>query len=36
MAKQKLSPKAAADKKERDLAFAKTFARKKKEGRKSR
>ena len=29
MAKQKLSPKAAADKKERDLAFAKTFARKK-------
>ena len=35
MAKQKLSPKAAADKKERDLAFAKTFARKKKEGRKS-
>ena len=27
---QKLSPKAAADKKKRDLAFAKTFARKRK------
>ena len=30
MAKQKLSPKARADKKKRDLAFAKTFARKRK------
>ena len=30
MAKQKLSPKAAAAKKRRDLAFAKTFARKRK------
>ena len=30
MAKQKLSPEAAAAKKRRDLAFAKTFARKKK------
>ena len=30
MAKQKLSPKASAAKKKRDLAFAKTFARKKK------
>ena len=30
MSKQKLSPKAAADKKKRDLAFAKTFARKRK------
>ena len=30
MAKQKLSPKAAAAKKKRDLAFAKTFARKRK------
>ena len=30
MAKQKLTPKAKADKKKRDLAFAKTFARKKK------
>ena len=30
MAKQKLSPKAKADKKKRDLAFAKTFARKRK------
>ena len=29
MAKQKLSPKASAAKKKRDLAFAKTFARKK-------
>lgn len=30
MPKQKLSPKAAKDKKVRDLAFAKTFARKRK------
>ena len=30
MAKQKLSPKARKAKKARDLAFAKTFARKKK------
>ena len=36
MAKQKLSPKAAADKKERDLAFAKTFARKKKKAENQR
>ena len=30
MAKQKLSPEAAAAKKKRDLSFAKTFARKRK------
>ena len=36
MAKQKLSPKAAADKKKRDLAFAKTFARKKKKAENQR
>ena len=36
MVKQKLSPKAAADKKERDLAFAKTFARKKKKAENQR
>ena len=33
---QKLSPKAAADKKERDLAFAKTFARKRKKAENQR
>ena len=36
MAKQKLTPKAAADKKKRDLAFAKTFARKKKKAENQR
>ena len=36
MAKQKLSPKAAAAKKKRDLAFAKTFARKKKKAENQR
>ena len=36
MAKQKLSSKAAADKKKRDLAFAKTFARKKKKAENQR
>ena len=35
MAKQKLSPKAAAAKKKRDLAFAKTFARKRKKAGKN-
>ena len=34
--KQKLSPKAAAAKKKRDLAFAKTFARKKKKAENQR
>ena len=36
MGKQKLSPKAAADKKKRDLAFAKTFARKRKKAQNQR
>ena len=36
MAKQKLSPKARADKKKRDLAFAKTFARKRKKAENQR
>ena len=36
MAIQKLSTKAAADKKKRDLAFAKTFARKKKKAENQR
>jgi hypothetical protein len=36
MAKQKLSPTAAAAKKARDLAFAKTFARKKKKAENQR
>ena len=36
MGKQKLSPKAAADKKKRDLAFAKTFARKRKKAHNQR
>jgi|TARA_R110002012_G_scaffold135_1_gene459 hypothetical protein len=36
MAKQKLSPKATADKKKRDLAFAKTFARKRKKAENQR
>ena len=36
MAKQKLSPKAKADKKKRDLAFAKTFARKRKKAENQR
>ena len=36
MAKQKLSPKAAADKKKRDLAFAKSFARKRKKAENQR
>tara|TARA_R100000458_G_scaffold10821_1_gene8578 strand:- start:283 stop:522 length:240 start_codon:yes stop_codon:yes gene_type:complete len=36
MGKQKLSPKAAADKKKRDLAFAKTFARKRKKAENQR
>ena len=36
MAKQKLSPKARAAKKRRDLAFAKTFARKKKKAENQR
>ena len=36
MAKQKLSPKARAAKKKRDLAFAKTFARKKKKAENQR
>ena len=33
---QKLSPKARADKKKRDLAFAKTFARKRKKAENQR
>mgnify|MGYP000241623074 CR=1 FL=1 len=33
---QKLSPKAAADKKKRDLAFAKTFSRKRKKAENQR
>ena len=36
MAKQKLSPKAAAAKKRRDLSFAKTFARKRKKAENQR
>ena len=36
MAKQKLSPKAAEAKKKRDLAFAKTFARKRKKAENQR
>ena len=36
MAKQKLTPKAKTDKKKRDLAFAKTFARKKKKAENQR
>ena len=36
MAKQKLSPKAATAKKKRDLAFAKTFARKRKKAENQR
>ncbi len=36
MAKQRLSPKAAAAKKKRDLAFAKTFARKRKKAENQR
>mgnify|MGYP005826106881 CR=1 FL=1 len=36
MVKQKLSAKARADKKKRDLAFAKTFARKKKKAENQR
>ena len=36
MAKQKLSIKAAADKKKRDIEFAKTFARKKKKAENQR
>ena len=36
MAKQKLSPKAKAAKKARDLAFAKTFARKRKKAENQR
>ena len=36
MEKQKLSPKAAAAKKKRDLAFAKTFARKRKKAENQR
>ena len=36
MAKQKLSPKARAAKKKRDLAFAKTFARKRKKAENQR
>ena len=36
MAKQNLTPKARADKKKRDLAFAKTFARKKKKAENQR
>tara|TARA_R100000988_G_scaffold25758_1_gene12453 strand:- start:357 stop:623 length:267 start_codon:yes stop_codon:yes gene_type:complete len=36
MRKQKLSKKAAADKKKRDLAFAKTFARKRKKAENQR
>ena len=36
MPKQKLSKKAAAAKKKRDLAFAKTFARKRKKAKKNR
>jgi hypothetical protein len=34
--KQKLSPKAAANKKKRDLAFAKTFSRKRKKAENQR
>ena len=36
MAKQKLSPKASAAKKARDLAFAKTFSRKRKKAENQR
>ena len=36
MAKQKLSPKARSAKKKRDLAFAKTFARKRKKAENQR
>jgi hypothetical protein len=36
MAKQKLTPKAKSDKKKRDLAFAKTFARKRKKAENQR
>ena len=36
MAKQKLSPKARAAKKKRDLSFAKTFARKRKKAENQR
>ncbi len=36
MAKQKLSPKASAAKKRRDIAFAKTFARKRKKAENQR
>ena len=36
MPKQKLSPRAAAAKKKRDLAFAKTFARKRKKAENQR
>ena len=36
MGKQKLSHKAAADKKKRDLSFAKTFARKRKKAQNQR
>jgi len=36
MAKQKLSPKARAAKKKRDLAFAKTFARRRKKAENQR
>ena len=36
MGKQKLSPKAAAAKKARDLAFAKTFSRKRKKAENQR
>tara|TARA_Y100000356_G_C11176352_1_gene244308 strand:- start:12 stop:248 length:237 start_codon:yes stop_codon:yes gene_type:complete len=36
MSKQKLSKKAAKDKKKRDLAFAKTFARKRKKAENQR
>jgi hypothetical protein len=36
MAKQKLSPKARAAKKKRDLAFAKTFSRKRKKAENQR
>ena len=36
MAKQKLSPEAAAAKKKRDISFAKTFARKRKKAENQR
>ena len=36
MGKQKLSSKAAADKKKRDISFAKTFARKRKKAENQR